>query len=102
MYKVLDVREIVKVSGSSYSREAYGSGGSLNIKNSVTTVVIAEDEKKERCRFTFCPATKEEFLGETMHYGTKGDYDILIPGDMFEIEREVDTWPYVKLIKNNH
>lgn len=99
MYKVLDVREFITTEAVSYNRSSYG--GSINSKNSCLTVVIAEDEQGERTRFEFYPAHKEEFLGYTHYYGTKGDYDVLIPGDKFELIMEVDTWPFVKLIKED-
>ena len=100
MYKVLDVREIVNVSGGSYSREAYGSGGSLNVGSSCTTVVIAENEEGKRRRFNFYPASKEFSFGKVYYYGTTGDYDYLVPGDMFELEED-GTWPNVKLLTHN-
>jgi hypothetical protein len=101
MYKVLDVREIVTINGGSTSNGIYGGSGSYSVNSTHYTVVIAEDEQGERTRFTFYPASKEVFLGQTLHYGTAGDYDLLVPGDLFELKLEVDTWPEVKLIKEN-
>ena len=102
MYKVLDVREFITTDAVGYSRTSYGSGGSIKTTSSSLTVVIAEDEQGERSRFEFYPPTKGKYLGYTTYYGTKGDYDVLIPGDKFELIREVDTWPFVRLIKEDN
>jgi hypothetical protein len=101
MYKVLDVREIVTINGGSTSNGIYGGSGSYSVNSTHYTVVIAEDEQGERTRFEFYPPSKREFLGYMNYYGTKGDYDILVPGDKFELIREVDTWPFVRLIKED-
>lgn len=101
MYKVLDVREVVEVSSGSVSNHpTYCGSNSMSIKNSRETVVIAENDNKERKRFLFYQGYKDVFLGKMGYYGYKGDFDLLVPGDKFEVE-ETSTWSYVNLIKEN-
>ena len=97
MYTVLDVREIIKVSSGHVSNEAYGNSGSFNVKSTHYIVVIAEDEYHNRNRFEFYEGYQDKFLGEIQHYGYRGDYDLLVPGDKFIIER-TSTYPVVEII----
>ena len=96
MYKVLDVREIVIISGGSTSKGVYGGSDSFGVESTEYVVVIAEDKNKHRKRFEFKAGYKSQFLGETCYYGYTGDYNLLVPGDYFEIE-ETSTYPRVKL-----
>ncbi len=96
MYKVLDVREIVTVHGGSVNNGVYGGSSSYGVDSDRSIVVIAEDKNKHRKRFEFGAAYRSEFRGETRYYGYVGDYNILVPGDYFEIE-ETSTYPWVKL-----
>ena len=103
MYKVLDVREIVTISDGSTSSGVYGGSGSFAVNSKQYIIVIAEDENQNRKRFAFYSGYRSEFLGDPIYYGYQGDYKLLIPGDMFEIENAEanGTWPKVKLIKEN-
>lgn len=101
MYKVLAVREIVTVGSGSTSNGVYGGSGSFTVESKIYQVVIAEDENHNRKRFEFYPGYRSEFLGDYIYYGYQGDYKLLIIGDMFEIEEATNTWPRVKLIKEN-
>ena len=96
MYKVLDVREIVIISGGSTSNGVYGGSGSFGVNSTEYVVVIAEDDNHQRKRFEFKAGYKSQFLGETCYYGYTGDYNLLVLGDYFEIE-ETSTYPRVKL-----
>ena len=79
MYKVLDVREIMKT-------RHY-------------VIVIAYDVNfKERRRFAFYKHSEECFGNEVRHWGYTGDYDVLVPGDMFVIE-QTPTGENVKIIE---
>lgn len=98
MYKVLDVREIVTTSGGSTSSGVYGGSGSFGVNSRQYTVVIAEDENHKRRRFEFKAGYTSEFLGETNYYGYSGNYDLLVPGDYFVIEK-TSTYPVVKLVE---
>jgi hypothetical protein len=101
MFKVLDVREFSRISGGSVSQGMYGGSGSVNLKETTITVVIAEDEDKERVRFEFYPKYKNSFLDSTMYYGYTGDFNELIPGDKFIIE-DTSTWQrVVRIIEEN-
>lgn len=96
MYKVLDVREIVTISGGSTRNGYYGGPGSFTPDSTKYTVVIAEDEEHKRKRFEFRAGYTSEFLGKTCYYGYSGDYNLLVPGDYFEIE-ETSTYSNVIL-----
>lgn len=96
MYKVLDVREIVTISGGSTSSGVYGGSGSFGVNSREYTVVIAEDEEHKRKRFEFKARYTSKFLGKTEYYGYSGEYNLLVPGDYFEVE-ETSTYPIVKL-----
>lgn len=98
MYKVLDVREIILVSNGSVSNGVYGGNSSFSVQSTRRTIVIAEDNNHHRKRFEFYDGYKEEFLGDMHYCGYKGDYELLVPGDKFEV-KETLTWPNVNLIK---
>ncbi len=98
MYKALDVREVSKCYTGRVNNEIYGHGGQLTINETTYIVVIAENlATRDRKRFSFYPPRKEEFLGEMCYYGYTGDYDVLVPGDFFEVE-DTNTWTHVRLI----
>ena len=101
MYKALDVREIVEVRSGSVSSGQYSGGtGSMSINNKREIVVIAEDEEyHERKRFYFYEGSKEMFLGEMRYYGYAGAFDLLVPGDKFEV-KETSTWPTVLIVED--
>lgn len=96
-YKVLDVREVSKCTTGRVNSEIYGHGGTLSIEETSYIVVIAENEEHHRTRFQFYPGYQTSFLGEPHYYGYRGDFDILIAGDSFQVQ-DTDTWPNVKLI----
>jgi hypothetical protein len=101
MYKALDVREVIEIgSGSVSNHPSYCGSNSMSIESTRKIVVIAVDEENNRKRFTFYDGHKEMFLGRMSYYGYAGDFDLLVPGDKFEVE-ETSTWPSVKLIKEN-
>lgn len=98
MYRALDVREVISISTGRVSNEIYGHGGSLDLQTRTNFVVIAENiETKDRKRFSFYSPYKSEFLGEPMYCGHTGDYQVLVPGDLFEVE-DTNTWTHVQLI----
>lgn len=100
MYKVLDVREVIEIGSGSVSNHSYGGSNSMSIKSTRKIVVIAEDDEyKERKRFHFYDGYKEEFLGKMQYYGYSGDFDLLVPGDKFEV-RETSTWPAVLIVED--
>lgn len=86
MFKVLDVREIQKIEEIDNS---YG------IKTRMIYVVIADNHSShDRVRFEFYDGYNERILNKTRYYGYKGDFDILIKGDYFEIEEPDEDQPY--------
>ncbi len=102
MYKVLDVREVIEIGpGSVSNHPSYCGSNSMSIKSTRKIVVIAEDEEyKERKRFHFYDSYEDTFLGQTCYYGYKGDFDLLVPGDKFEVE-ETYTWPTVLIVEDD-
>jgi hypothetical protein len=101
IYKALDVREVIEISSGSVSNHSYGGSNSMSINSTRKIVVIAEDEEyKERKRFHFYEGYKEMFLGEMRYYGYAGDFDLLIPGDKFEV-KETSTWPAVRIAEDD-
>lgn len=101
MFKVLDVREFSRVFGGSVSQGMYGGSGSVKFNETTITVVIAEDENRERVRFEFYPKYKNSFLDSTMYYGYTGDFNELVPGDKFIIE-DTSTWQRVVRIEGEN
>lgn len=98
MYRVLDVREVIEISSGRVSNHTYGGSNSMSINTRRKVVIIAEDENKQRKRFHFYDGYKDTFLGKTSYYGYEGDFDLLVPGDLFEIEK-TSTWDTVTLIE---
>ena len=98
MYKVLDVREQVIANHGTVSSGTYSGGtGHVSLEVKRKTIVIAEDDDHNRKRFEFYEGHLEKnFQGDYTYYGYRGDYDLLVPGDYFEIEK-TSTYPKVKL-----
>ena len=89
MFKVLDVREIEKL------EKIDNSYGIASIKTRMIYIVIAENHSThDRVRFEFYDGYNETILNKTKYYGYKGDFDILIKGDYFEIEEPDEDEPY--------
>lgn len=71
-YKVLDVREYI-------TEEKYH----------IHVVIASDINTHERKRFEFFKGRETNGLGGTrLFYGNSGDYDLLVPGDLFTIEKE--------------
>ena len=90
-YKVLDVRE---------KEETY-SYTDRNIYTATHTVfvIIAEDVNGKRKRFTMYDGYKTEFLDDWTYCGYKGDFDLLVKGDWFEIEKPKNSfWPVITVL----
>lgn len=101
MYKALDVREVVEISSGSVSNHpSYCGSNSMSINTRREIVVVAEDENKKRKRFHFYDGYKDSFLGKTSYYGYEGDFDLLVPGDKFEV-KETSTWPAIQIVEDN-
>ena len=88
-YKVLDVRE----KESTYS---YTNRNNTYTATHTVFVVIAEDKEGNRKRFCMYDAYMSLFLNDWSYYGYKGDFDLLVKGDWFEIE-QTSKWPVVKI-----
>ena len=98
MYKVLDVREKDSITGGSY-RQNYGSstGTIENHSKSYVVVICLNEDTGKRERISFSSAREEKFLGSTHYMGYTGDYDLLIPGDRFEIKK-TSKYEHVNII----
>lgn len=87
IYKALDIREVIKLSGGSSTNHSYGGSNSISLDSKQYIVCIAKHlETGDRIRFEFRPAEKDTFMGKTYYNGYTGDYHLLVPGDIFEIE----------------
>ena len=85
-YKVLDVRESIKIGEVKYYAGWDGKQGQVNIPQFHQIIVIAKDnDTGKRTRFVFC---KNNTIYE-------GEYELLIPGDVFTIE---ESSTYHKII----
>ena len=89
-YKVLDVRE----KEETYSYTDYNN---TYTETHTVYVIIAEDGLGKRKRFTMYDGYNSLFLNECSYYGYEGDFDLLVKGDWFEIEK-TSTWPIVKVL----
>lgn len=99
-YKALDVREIIRIGSGSVTNHSYGGGNSVSLSNTEYVVCIAEDiETGVRTRFEFKPAHKDVTLGKVYYYGYTGNYDLLVPGDIFEFE-ETPTYLHLRIVSN--
>ena len=98
MYKVLDVRENTLISGGSY-RQNYGStsGTIENHSRRYVVVICLNEETGKRERIVFSSAYEEKILWTTYYIGYTGDYDLLIPGDRFEIKK-TSKYEHVNII----
>jgi hypothetical protein len=101
MYKALDVREVIEISSGSVSNHpSYCGSNSMSINTKQKTIVIAENENKKRTRFQFYDGYEDRFLGQLCYYGYKGDFNLLVPGDKFEV-RETSTWKTVLIVEDD-
>lgn len=82
MFKVLDVRESINLENS---------------RDSKIVVIAAEIGSAIRKRFVFTPPSSYRALNNCTYLGYVGDWDILIPGDYFVIEK-TDDWDNVRII----
>jgi hypothetical protein len=101
MYKVLDVREHKYAvarscgTGSNYS----SSVAVTNDTHHEFVVICMELATKERKRFVFYDGhkTEDKFWG-THYYGYKGDFNLLVAGDLFEVEKYEQDYDRVILL----
>lgn len=91
-YKVLDVRE-------NESKYSYTDYTNTYTQTHTVFVIIAEDTCGKRKRFYMYDGYRSLFLNEWSYYGYKGDFDLLVKGDWFEIEEpENGFWPVVTVL----
>ena len=100
MYKVLDVREVVIPNGCTGSSDSYSNSIKLNTYSVTYVVVICEHIKsKERCRFEFYEGREsKDFMGNRSYHGYKGDFRLLVNGDLFEVKVKNNDYDRVKLL----
>ncbi len=96
-YKVLDIREYEDVTVNS-SAVSYGSNQKVRTDKRVIVVAICLNlDTNKRERMEFYPAYIDTFLGNTNYYGYKGDYNLLVPGDIFQIT-ETSNYDCVNIV----
>lgn len=87
-YMALDVREYTKIGKTQFNKNCYGNGGDVTVPQTVHVVVIARNlETGQRERFDFFPAYTLEIGGKEYYGGFKGNYELIIPGDIFEVTK---------------
>lgn len=82
MFKVLDVRESISLENSIYSQ---------------VVIIATEIGSAIRRRFVFNPPKFDRALSTVTYWGYTGDWNVLIPGDYFIIEK-TDSWKNVRII----
>ena len=101
MYKVLDVREHkYAVARSCGTGSNYSSSVSVtNYIHHEFVVICVELETSTRKRFVFYDGhkTEDKFLG-IHYYGYKGDFNLLVVGDLFEVEQYEKDYDRVILL----
>lgn len=96
MYKALDVREYTKI-GKVQVFKGYASHLHVLVPQHLRVVVIAKDvETSKRKRFEFFPKYEFELGGKTHYGGYTGNYELIVPGDYFEVEQTEDC-PHVSV-----
>ena len=101
MYKVLDVREHkYAVARSCGTGSNYSS--SVSVTNDIHhefVVICVELETSTRKRFVFYDGhkTEDKFLG-IHYYGYKGDFNLLVVGDLFKVEQYEKDYDRVILL----
>lgn len=99
MLKTLSVREYDKLDEVTYSNGCGGNSGRIQIKKTHYVVIVAADtETKQRKRIAFSEAHASELFGRTIYEGYTGDYQLLVPGDIFEIQ-ETHTFRKVVIVQ---
>ncbi len=96
-YRVLDIREYQDTTVTSYGG-SYGTNQKVRTDKRVIVVAICLNlDTNKRERMEFYPAYSDAFLGTTHYYGYKGDYQLLVPGDVFQITNNSD-YDYVSIV----
>lgn len=100
MYKVLDVREHKYTVARSCNTVNYSPSGSVSNDTHHEFVVICVDlETNARKRFIFYNGHKtEDKIWGTLYWGYKGDFNLLVGGDFFEIEKHEKDYDRVILL----
>lgn len=88
-YMALDVREYNKIGKVQFNKNSYGNGGDVTVPQTLHVVVIARNlTTGERERFDFFPSYTFEMGGKEYYGGFRGNYELIIPGDVFEVTRD--------------
>lgn len=98
-YKALDVREY-KIVGKVEYYKPYGSASSasVHVPQHQRVIVIAENiETKKRVRLEFLEAYEYNFLDKVRYHGYTGDWQFIVPGDIFVVE-ETSTFDNVLIL----
>ena len=95
-FKALDVRECIDI--TSLRGTACGYSTSISIDKREHIVVIAERVgNNERYRLELYSGYQDTFLNKNNYYGYQGQWNMIVPGDVFEIE-ETSTYDKVTIL----
>ena len=96
-FRALDVREFMELRSLSGSGSSYSTR--MHISTELKVVVIANRvSDNERCRIVFTRPDTGTFLGDTKYYGYEGPWEMIVPGDVFEVE-ETNTYDKVTILE---
>lgn len=102
IYKVLDIRECQIISKATYF-VPYGRTGQVDLQfQTVVTAVCLNLTDDTRKRFEFYPKSFKDSYSSVLsdsavYLGYTGDYDLLVPGDLFTI-KSTTKWPEVCIV----
>jgi hypothetical protein len=95
-FKALDVRECIDITSLRGIDSGYGTRICIDKREYI--VVIAERVwNNERCRFELYSGYQDTFLNKNKYYGYQGQWNMIVPGDVFEIE-ETNTYDKVTIL----
>lgn len=95
-FKALDVRNFIDITSLRSNESGYSTR--ITMKKSEYIIVIAERVgNNERCRLELYEGYQDRFLGNNKYYGYQGQWNMIVPGDVFEVE-ETNTYDRVTIL----
>lgn len=95
-FKALDVRECIDITSLRGTESGYSTRITMN-KRAYVIVIAERVGNNERCRFELYEGYQDTFLGTNKYYGYQGQWNMIVPGDVFEIE-ETNTYDRVTIL----
>ena len=92
-FKALDVRECVDIT----SLQGTDCGYSSRVRRDYIVVIAERVWDNERCRLELYSGYQDTFLNKNKYYGYQGQGNMIVPGDVFEIE-ETNTYDKITIL----